>query len=208
MVRDSGSSCCLVGQGGHVGQTGAEAGEGVDGGEACEAGLRREVAVHDGGVAGLDARNALDLNVLVTIAASLGVGMALAKSGSAALAAKALVGIVGDQPYLILIVVYLFTLVATEFLSNAAAAAMMFPLAIAAAEAGGYSPRPFVFAIALSASLGFLTPIGYQTNLMVMGPGGYRPIDYVKVGWPLALITVCTALLVIPIAFPFALSAR
>jgi len=60
MVRDSSSSRCLVGQGGHVRQAGAEAGEGVDGGEAGEAGLRREVAVHDGGVAGLDARNALD----------------------------------------------------------------------------------------------------------------------------------------------------
>jgi di/tricarboxylate transporter len=80
---------------------------------------------------------------------------------------------------------------------------MMFPLVVALAAAGGFSPRPFVMGITLAASLSFVTPIGYQTNLMVMGPGGYRPSDYFRVGAPLTLLVTITALTLIPLVWPF-----
>ena len=90
------------------------------------------------------------------------------------------------------------TLVFTEMITNNAVAAMLLPIALSVAKEGGYSPRPFIIAITLAASLSFITPIGYQTNLMVMGPGGYRPSDYLRCGLPLAVIVTATALLLIP----------
>jgi di/tricarboxylate transporter len=150
-----------------------------------------------------DARNALDLQLLITIAAALGLGRALTQSGAASAMATMIVGGVGDNPYMLLVVIYLMAAVFTEMISNTAVAAMLFPLAVAVAWEGTYSPRPFVMAITLAASLSFVTPIGYQTNLMVMGPGGYRPADYVRCGLPLAVIVGTTALLLIPLVWPF-----
>ena len=83
-----------------------------------------------------------------------------------------LVDVVGRNPWALLIVVYLLAMVFTESITNTAVAAMLLPLAVAVAWQGGFSPRPFVMAITMAASLSFVTPIGYQTNLMVMGPGG------------------------------------
>jgi len=152
-----------------------------------------------------EARASIDLQVLVTIAAALGLGRALSESGAAEAIAQVLVGGVGHHPYLLLIVLYCCTVFFTELITNNAVAAMLFPLGVAMAAAGGFSPRPFVMAIALGASLSFITPIGYQTNLMVMGPGGYHPRDYLRAGWPLAVIVSVTALLLIPRIWPFAL---
>lgn len=152
-----------------------------------------------------EARNAIDLQVLITIAAALGLGRALTNSGAAAGIAATLVSIVTENPYLLLVVVYLIAMIFTEMITNVAVAAMLFPLAVAVAWEAGYNPRPFIMAIALAASLSFVTPIGYQTNLMVMGPGGYRPSDYFRVGLPLALVVATTALLLIPWAWPFEL---
>jgi di/tricarboxylate transporter len=75
-------------------------------------------------------------------------------------------------------------------------------LAVAVAQQSGLEPKPFIMAIALAASCSFLTPIGYQTNLMVMGPGGYRPIDYFKVGLPLTVLVMITSLTLIPYVWP------
>ena len=136
----------------------------------------------------VDARNALDLQVLFTIAGAIGLGTALTESGAAQGIATALVGLCQNNPYLVLVVVYLLTVVFTEMITNNAVAAMLLPLAIAVAWEGDYNPRPYIMAITLAASLSFLTPIGYQTNLMVMGPGGYRPRDYLRLGAPLAAI--------------------
>ena len=154
-----------------------------------------------------DARQAIDLQMLLTIAAALGLGTALARSGAAQGIAEALIDGIGNQPYLLLIVLYLLTLVFTEMITNNAVAAMLFPLAVALAAAGGLNPRPFIIAITLAASLSFITPIGYQTNLMVMGPGGYRPVDYLKCGLPLAIVVTVTALLLIPLIWPFQLAS-
>jgi len=153
-----------------------------------------------------EARAVIDLQVLVTIAAALGLGAALRESGAATSIAEGLVGMVGGRnPYLLLAVLYLLTVVFTETITNNAVAVMLFPIAVETAAVGGYSPRPFVMAIALAASLSFLTPIGYQTNLMVMGPGGYQPRDYLRAGWPLALLMAVTALALIPLVWPFVL---
>lgn len=154
-----------------------------------------------------EVRSAIDLHLLITIAAALGLGLAMKESGAARAIADLIVETVGsDNPYLLLIALYLVTVFFTEMISNNAVAVMLFPLAVAIAYSGGYSPRPFIMAILLAASMSFLTPIGYQSNLMVMGPGGYRPRDYLRVGWPLALLVGVTALSLIPIVWPFALS--
>lgn len=151
------------------------------------------------------ARSALDLQVLITIAAAIGLGQALSASGAAAAIAAQLVQLAGqDQPYLLLIMLFALTVAFGELMSNNAVAAMMFPLAVQLAYAGGHSPRPFILGVALAASFSFLTPVGYQTNLMVMGPGGYRPMDFVRAGWPVSAAVSVTALIIIPYVWPFA----
>lgn len=156
-----------------------------------------------------EARSAIDLQVLITIAAAIGLGSALDESGTAARIAQGLVKLVEGAhlsesmaAYLLLAVVYLLTMFFTETITNVAVAAVMTPVAISVADAGHYEPRAFIMAVAMAASLSFITPIGYQTNLMVMGPGGYQPRDYLKVGAPLALLTMVTALIVIPQVWP------
>jgi di/tricarboxylate transporter len=153
-----------------------------------------------------EARSVIDLQVLLTIVGALGLGKALKESGAADALAGAMVNMVGgENPYLLLIVLYLLTVVFTETISNTAVAVMMFRFGVAMAAIGGYSPRPFVMAIVIAASLSFVTPIGYQTNLMVMGPGGYRPRDYIRAGWPLSLMMGVITMLLIPRIWPFEL---
>lgn len=161
-----------------------------------------------------EARSAIDLQVILTIAAAIGLGQALEKSGAASFIAHHLVdgtaaaGISEHwQAFVLLALIYLVTALFTEMISNVAVAAMMIPIAVEVALAGpdgGYATRPFVLAVALAASLSFATPIGYQTNLMVMGPGGYRPADYLRVGLPLTLVLWIAALLLIPLFAGFA----
>jgi di/tricarboxylate transporter len=156
-----------------------------------------------------EARSAIDIQVLITIAAAIGIGSALNQSGAASWLANRVVETVGNlglpahwEPYLLLAVVYVVAMVFTESITNVAVAAIMIPVAIGVALAGGYDPRPFIIAVTLAASLSFITPIGYQTNLMVMGPGGYQPRDYARVGIPLALLTALIALVLIPLIWP------
>lgn len=149
------------------------------------------------------ARGAIDLQVLLTIGAAIGLGRALSESGAAGWIANSLIAGVGaEQGQLLLVAIYLLTLILTEMITNVAVAALMVPIAIAVATAGGHNPEPFVMAIALAASTSFITPIGYQTNLMVMGPGGYRPLDYFRTGLPLTVLIAGTALLLIPLCWP------
>jgi len=151
-----------------------------------------------------EARASVDLQVLVTIGAALGLGRALDQSGAAEAVARFLASGVGAQhPFLLLAIVYVMSLVFTDLITNVAVAATIFPIAVAAAEQIGASPRPFVMAVAIAASLSFITPIGYQTNLMVLGPGGYRPRDYLRVGLPLVVLMTITALTLIPRVWPF-----
>ena len=150
-----------------------------------------------------DARGAIDVQLLVTIACAIGLGSALEYSGAAKMLADSVVGQVGLNPWLLLLVIYVLTALLTEMITNTAVAALMFPIALNVALAAGCSPRPFIIAISLAASLAFITPIGYQTNLMVMGPGGYRPSDFVRIGLPLSILVGATAICLIPFIWPF-----
>lgn len=146
-----------------------------------------------------EARGAVDLEVIVLIAASFGLSAALEASGLAWLVAHALVdafGVLGSVGVLLGVVVA--TVALTELVTNNAAAVLMFPIAVAAAREIGLEPRGFAMAIAIAASASFLTPIGYQTNTMVYGPGGYRFGDYARLGMPLTVVVVLTIVILAP----------
>jgi di/tricarboxylate transporter len=150
------------------------------------------------------ARDAVDLQIIILIASAFGLGAAVASSGLAATIAGGLVNTLSPfGPLGAMAAILIATMVLTELLSNNAAAALMFPIGVATAMALGADVRPFVITIMLGASLSFLTPIGYQTNLMVFGLGGYRFSDYARVGVPLNLVTIVLTLLLVPIVFPF-----
>ena len=145
-----------------------------------------------------DARRSIDYQVLLVIACAFGLGIAVQKVGLADLIAEQALFIAGGDPLLLLILVYIATVLLTETITNNAAAIVMFPIAISGAESLGVNIAPFAVAVMIAASASFVTPIGYQTNLMVFGPGGYRFIDYVKLGLPLSIIVACMALWLIP----------
>ena len=149
------------------------------------------------------ARRSIDWQVLTVIAASIALGTALETTGAAASIASAWLSVAGDSPLPALAVVYILTTLLSAFITNNGAAVLVFPLAVATAGALGVSPRPFVIAIMMAASASFATPIGYQTNLMVYGPGGYRFSDYLRIGLPLTAILAAVALLVVPRVWPF-----
>ena len=149
------------------------------------------------------ARANIDWSVIIMIGASLGIGKALQVSGAAAGIADGWLGLAGDNPWVALAAVYLITTTFTEMITNNAAAALIFPIALATAESLGVSAWPFVAAIMMAASASFATPIGYQTNLMVYGPGGYRFTDYLRFGLPLNMLLGVVAVLLIPLIWPF-----
>ena len=144
------------------------------------------------------ARSSLDWTVLLTIAAAFGVAAAIDNTGLAQTLAWTLTGLGGTHPWATLAMLYLTTVVFTALITNNAAAVLMFPVAVAAAGDLGVSVLPFAIAIMFAASASFATPFGYQTNLMVYGPGGYRFGDYLRAGIPLTLITALVALALIP----------
>jgi di/tricarboxylate transporter len=149
------------------------------------------------------ARRFIDWQVLLVIAAGLGLGKAMETTGAAAAIAHTFIGLAGDNPWMALAVVYLLTMTFTELLSNNAAAALTFPIAMATAEVLHVDHMPFVIAIAMAASCGFATPIGYQTNLMVYGPGGYHFTDYLRFGGPLSLLLWGLTVALTPLVWPF-----
>ncbi|MBI1902771.1 MAG: SLC13 family permease [Planctomycetia bacterium] len=148
------------------------------------------------------ARRSVDWQVLLAIAASFGLSAALEKTGAAAQMIS-LLRLGQGSPWLALALIYLLTMVMTELITNNAAAALMFPFAMATAKGLGVDKLPFVIVVMIAASAGFATPIGYQTNLMVYGPGGYRFGDYVKIGAPMDLLVMAVALMLTPLFFPF-----
>ena len=150
-----------------------------------------------------EARGAIDLPLLLTIGAAIGVGRAISDSGASAIVAETVVSYVGTNPYVGLAALFILTVIFTEMLSNVAVAAMMFYIALSLAHTLGVNPRPFIMAITVAASLSFVSPIGYQTNLMVMGPGGYRPVDYLRAGLPLSITVGALAIFLLPRIWPF-----
>lgn len=148
------------------------------------------------------ARRSIDWQVLLAIAASLGIGLALHKTGAAAAVAGSVVNLVGSSPWLSLVAIYAITLLVTELVTNNAAAAIMFPFALATAKSLDVSPMSFIVAVMMAASAGFATPIGYQTNLMVYGPGGYKFSDYLRIGIPLDLLVFAVTVTIAPLVWP------
>jgi di/tricarboxylate transporter len=149
-------------------------------------------------ISAASAKSSIDLSVIVVIACALGLGQAIHGTGLSALAAKLILGLVQDaSPLWVLLILMIVTNVFTEFMSNAAAAAVVFPIAIEAASAAGMSGRPLFMGIAIAGSCSFSTPLGYQTNLMVYGPGGYRFTDFLRVGPIMNLLCLAVGALMI-----------
>ncbi len=147
--------------------------------------------------------SSIEWPVLLVIAATLGIGKAMESTGAAGAVAAALLEPVGANPWTALNVIYGTTTLLTEIVTNNAAAALIFPIAIALSRDLGVSYLPFVIAIMIAASASFATPIGYQTNLMVYGPGGYKFSDFLKVGIPINLVFWAVSVVIIPVFFPF-----
>ena len=142
--------------------------------------------------------NAVHLPILIVIATAIGIGKAVESSGLAAGIADNLFENVNKMhPVFFVLLLYVMTNLFTEFITNNAAAVLMFPLAIAIAEQVGVPVRAAAVAIAVAASASFLTPIGYQTNLMVMGAGSYKFSDYARMGFPVTLLVMCVAVTMI-----------
>ena len=155
-----------------------------------------------------EAYNAINWQVIILIAALIPIGIVIQESGTAKLIASMLNNIVNmvsieNRPFVMLSLIYLVTMVLTEMASNAVTAIIMTPIAISAAAQLGLDPRPFIFSVCFAASASFITPIGYQTNLMVYGPGGYKFSDYLKVGLPLAITFWFMGTFIIPVLWPF-----
>lgn len=150
-----------------------------------------------------EARGAVDLDVIILIGASFALGAAIEKTGLAALLGNELVhlfGWMGKRGALLGVVIA--TIALSEIITHAAAAVIMFPIALAAAAGAGAAGRPFAIAMAIAASCSFLAPIGYQTNTMVYGPGGYRFTDYARLGAALTVTVIIGTTLIVPAVWP------
>jgi di/tricarboxylate transporter len=149
-----------------------------------------------------EAQRALNVQVLVVIAAALGIGKALQTTGLAKAVAQSVLAFTEPLgPVAVLVALYLMTNLLTEMITNNAAAVLMLPISMAAASSLGAPPVAFGLIVAVAASASFLTPIGYQTNLMVMSPGGYRFSDYARVGWPVTLLVMTTSVTIITLVW-------
>jgi di/tricarboxylate transporter len=145
----------------------------------------------------------VDGRLLAMIFAMLAVGEGLDQSGAVSLIVDAVKPWMATlSPFLLILCVYFIGMVMTEFLSNNAVAVIYTPIAIELARSLDLDPRPFAVAVMFSATLAFATPIGYQTNMMVYGPGGYRFYDYMKIGIPLNIICWLVASALIPVIWP------
>ena len=149
------------------------------------------------------AQRSIDIRVLLAIGASLSLGLAIQKTGLADLAAQGMISVSGENPFISLVLLYLATVLATELITNNAAAVLMFPLAQVMSFELDVSLLPFVMTIMFGASASFLTPVGYQTNLMVQGPGGYRFTDFFRVGLLLSILVGITVVIGVPLLWPF-----
>ncbi|MCL7945118.1 SLC13 family permease [Marinobacter sp. ATCH36] len=149
------------------------------------------------------ARRSVDLPVLVVIAASFALGNAMTETGAAIWVANGFLGFGALTPWMALALIYLLTAIFTELITNNAAAVLMFPIALALSEQLGVSFLPFAVAVMFAASASFVTPLGYQTNLMVYGPGRYQFTDYMRIGLPLSLLVGSVAVGLIPLVWGF-----
>jgi di/tricarboxylate transporter len=151
-----------------------------------------------------DAYRSLEPDVLLLIVGTIALGNAMAKTGASQLYAESFLDLFkGSEPGLVLAGFILLTSICSQILSNNATAVLLLPIAISTALALGVNPKPFIIGVCFGASACFATPIGYQTNLLVYGPGGYRFSDYLKLGLPLNFLVIAMGALFIPVIWPF-----
>jgi di/tricarboxylate transporter len=150
------------------------------------------------------ARRSIDWSTLIAIGAAFGIGNTMATTGLATSVAEGLIGLFrGGGPWMVLLGVYIMTLLFTYLVTHNASAVLAFPIARAAATTLGVSFMPFAIVVAMAASNGYASPLGYTTHLMVYGPGGYRFSDFVKAGLPLDLLVMAITVCITPMVFPF-----
>ncbi|MBO6523617.1 MAG: SLC13 family permease [Balneolaceae bacterium] len=145
----------------------------------------------------------IDWRVLIAIASSLGIGNALSSTGVAEHFAINMLSFANLNPITALIITYFITWILTELITNNAAAVLVFPIALSIAQSIGVDFIPFAIVIIMAASASFSTPVGYQTNLMIYGPGSYRYTDYIKIGLPLNLIIAALTVFLVPKIWSF-----
>lgn len=151
-----------------------------------------------------EAYRSIDWKIILVLAGLLPLGEAMANSGAAQFIVDNTLGKVGEfGPLVVLAVLYLLTSTLTEFMSNAGTAVLLTPIAVSTAKMLGVDASPFIIAVMFAAATSFMTPVGYQTNTMVYGAGGYKFTDFIKIGLPLNLIYWILAVILIPIFFPF-----
>lgn len=151
-----------------------------------------------------EAYKSIEWRVIFLLAGAITMGIALDRSGAAGLISDGLIYMTGgDNPYILVSLFYITTVILTAIMSNNATVALIIPIAIVTASNLGIDSRPLLIAVMFAASADFMTPIGYQTNTMIYSTGRYRFFDFVKVGGPLEFIFWLTATLLIPVFFPF-----
>jgi di/tricarboxylate transporter len=151
-----------------------------------------------------EAYRSLQPNVLLLIIGTIALGAAMEKTGASRLYAKEFLALFHDlSPVYVMGCILFLTSFATQLLSNNATAVLLLPVAISTAQVLGIHPKPFIMAVCLGANACYATPIGYQTNLLVYGPGGYRFGDYLKLGIPLNLLVLLMGMWLIPMIWPF-----
>lgn len=150
-----------------------------------------------------EAFRSLDAATLMLLTGTIPLGVAMGSTGLAEMAVTHLLGLMGGtNPLFFLSAFYLFTALLTQLISNNAVAVLLTPIALSLAAGLGISPTPLLMTIAFGASASFLTPMGYQTNAIVMGPGGYTFADYLRMGIPLTILTWLAATFLIPVFWP------
>jgi len=149
------------------------------------------------------ARRSIDWPLLLAIGASFGLGRALEGTGAAEVIAHGVLAEARGNPWIALILIYGTTTLLSEFVTNNAAAIIVFPIAMSTAAQLNVNHMPFVIAVMIAASASFATPLGYQTNLMVYGPGGYRLPDFLKMGVPMSLLMWTVTCALTPLVWPF-----
>ncbi len=151
-----------------------------------------------------DAYRSLESDVLLLIIGTIALGFAMQKTGATQLYADTFLSLFdGKSPNVVLVGIILLTSICTHILSNNATAVLLLPIAMSTAASLGVNPKPFIVGICFGASACYATPIGYQTNLLVYGPGGYRFSDYLKLGLPLNVLVIALASLLIPMIWKF-----
>ena len=157
-------------------------------------------------ITGTIARRAINWQVLLAIAAAIGIGKAMNGSGAAEGVTQFLVETARGLdfgPTGMLIVLFVVASIVTQLVTPFGAAVLMFPIAMGLAQSFEVNPLPFVFTLMMSVGTSFMTPVGYTTNLMVYGPGGYRFLDYMRLGLPLTILAGIVTILLTPVVFPF-----